>query len=153
MTMLTLIVFDILQECRCGIFPPFLCHLQPTSKFYPLPDIGGGSWMFYECCKANTGFMFNSSVLQEELGMDLYILYPYVTPCSPPLPLSHGTDHIRNPPTKEIPIGRVITSRRRPLFLIMTRTLVESAMKDVKSKVIPPLSEEELHNAEGMVDC
>jgi hypothetical protein len=59
-------------------------------------------WMVRECFKADTGIIFDSSTLQELLGMDPYSLYPYITSRPPPLPLSHGTDRIRNPP--EIPL-------------------------------------------------
>jgi hypothetical protein len=108
--------------------------------------------MVRECFKADTGIMFNSSALQEELGIDPSSLYPYVTPRPPPLPLSPGTDRIRNPPAKEIPIRRAgnhFWKKKAPLPDHDAEpepdmhTLIESAVKDAKSKMKPPLSEEE----------
>ena len=154
------------------MFPFFLLSKtnQPIN-LQTLPDIGGGSvsnktrhslariplrWMVRECFKADTGIMFNSSALQEELGMDPSSLYPYVTPRPPPLPLSPGINRIRSPPAKEIPIrARNYLKKKTPLVNDDAEpepdmhTLIEKAMKDAKSKVTPPLSEEEeeLHDA------
>jgi len=93
------------------------------------------------CFKADTGIMFDSTALQEELGMDPSSLYPYVTPRPPPLPLSPGTDRIRNPPAKEIPIrARNYLRKKAPLSNHDAEpepdmhTLVEKAMKDAKPR-------------------
>jgi hypothetical protein len=100
--------------------------------------------------KTDTGIMFSSSALQEELGMDPYNLYPYVTPRPPHLPLSPGTDRIRDLPAKEIPLRARNRLRKKKAPLVDhdaepdMHTLIEGAMKDVKSKMILPLSEEEL---------
>ena len=93
--------------------------------------------------------MFDASTLQEELGMDPYGLYRYVTPPPPSLLLSSGTDPIRNPPAKEIPLRARNRLRKKALLVdhgaeLDMHTLIESAMKDAKSKMTPPLSEEEL---------
>ena len=94
--------------------------------------------------------MFDSSTLQEELGMDPYSLYRYVTPPPPPLLLSPGTDPIRNPPAKEIPLRARNRLRKKKALLVDhgaeldMHTLIEGAMKDAKYKMTPPLSEEEL---------
>jgi hypothetical protein len=115
--------------------------------------------MVRECFKANTGIMFNSSALQE-LGLDPSTLYPYVTPRPLPLPLSPGTDRIRNPPAKEIPI-RAYNHLKKKKTLPAYRdaepepdmhTLIEQSMKDAKSKTTQLLSlgseeEEELQDA------
>jgi hypothetical protein len=93
--------------------------------------------MVRECFKAATGIMFNSSALQDELGMDPSSLYPYVIPRPPPLPLSPGIDRIRNPPAKEIPIQTRNHLRKKKA------PLAHEAMKDAKLKMTPPLSEEE----------
>ena len=106
--------------------------------------------MVRECFKTNTGIMFNSAALQE-LGMDPSSLYPYVTPRPPPLPLSPGTDRIRNPPAKEIPIRAHNHLRKKKAPPADhdaepepdMHTLIEEATKDTKSKMTPPLSEEE----------
>ena len=110
--------------------------------------------MVRECFKTGTGIMFDSSALQE-LGMDPSSLYPYVTPRPPPLPLSPGTDRIRNPPAKDIPIRarNPFWKKKAPLTdhdaEPDVHTLIEGAIKDAKSKMTPPLSEEEeeLHDA------
>ena len=99
--------------------------------------------------------MFNTSALQEKLGMDPTTLYPYVTPRPPPLPLSPSTDRIRNPPAKEIPIRSRNRLKKTPPAdhdaeqVPYMRTPIEDAMKDAKSKTAPPLTEEEeeLHDA------
>src|SRR5258708_6019475 len=110
-------------------------------------------WMVRECFKADTGIMFDFSTLQEELGMDPYSLYPYVTTRPPLLPLSPGTNRIRNPPTKEIPLRAHNRLRMKKAPLVDydaepdMHTLIEGAMKDAKSKMTPPLSEEELNDA------
>ena len=112
--------------------------------------------MVRECFKTDTGIMFNSSALQEDLGIDPSSLYPYVTPRPPPLSLSPGIDRIRSPPAKEIPIrGRNHFWKKKAHLADNNaqpdmHTLIEGAMKDAKSKMTPPLSEEEeeeLHDA------
>jgi hypothetical protein len=121
MVTLTLICFCYITGMSFRYVPPFplLSKTNQPTNFQQLPDIGGGSvsnktrnslaritlrWMVRECFKAATGIMFNSSALQEDLGMDPSSLYPYVTPRPPLLLLSPGIDRIRNPPAKEIPI-------------------------------------------------